>query len=70
VQQRIERPTARVRERGGDQIAGRAVALVAAKVSSSRNAMRVTSLCTATNRSSSIVTASTETDFGAEHVKS
>ncbi len=43
---------------------------VAAKVSSSRNAMRVASLCADTSRSSSMVTASTETDFGAEQVKS
>jgi hypothetical protein len=70
VQQRVERPAARVRERGGDQIAGGAVTLVAllansvaAKVSSSRNAMRVASSCADTSRSSSIVTASTETDL-------
>ena len=43
---------------------------VTAKVSSSRNAMRVASSCAVTSRSSSNVTASTETDFGAEQVKS
>ena len=77
VQQRVERPAARVRERGGDQIAGGAVALASLFANprcgkgfefAKRNARRF--LMCNTNRSSSIVTASTETDFGAEQVKS
>ena len=71
VQLRVEFPGAVMHECCGHQIAGRAVTLiallanaVAAKVSSSRNAMRVASSCASTNRWSSIVTASTDTDFG------
>jgi hypothetical protein len=70
VQLRVERAAARVHERGGGEIAGDPVFLiallstrVAAKVSSSRNAMRAASSCAVTSRSSSSVTASTDTDL-------
>jgi len=77
VQLRVERAAARVRERGGGEIAVIRsfwppcfLTRVAAKASSSRNAMRVASSCAVTSRSSASVTASTDTDFGAEQVKS
>jgi hypothetical protein len=77
VQLRVECAAARVRERGCGEIAGRPILLAAlfsdargGKGSSSRNAMRAASSCAVTSRSSASVTASTDTDFGAEQVKS
>jgi len=66
VQLRVERAAARVRERGGGEIAGDPI-LLAALFSDSRggegfefaNAMRVASSCAVTSRSSASVTAST-----------
>ena len=77
VQLRVQRPRTVMHERRGHQIARCPIPLTAclrtraaAKVSSSRNAMRVASSCATINRSSSNVTASTETDLGGEQVKS
>ncbi len=78
VQLRVERAAARMRERGGGEIAGRPVLLTALfsapvwrrRLRVLRNAMLVAFSCAVTSRSSASVTASTETDFGAEQVKS